>query len=152
MAERKIVSVKEDNELLHKISKPVTQFDDKLASLLDDMKDVLHKANGAGLAAVQIGILRRVFVVETPDDGYFECVNPELIKESGLQNTSEGCLSVPGVFGIVDRPSKVVFKAQDRNGRWFKISGKNLLAKALCHENDHLNGIVFTDKVKRYVD
>ena len=109
------------------------------------MKDTLVKANGAGLAAPQVGVLRRIFVVSV-DDMYFECINPVIIKQSGSQTGEEGCLSVKGKYGTVTRPNKVTVKAFDRNGKQFKVDAEGFLARAFCHENDHLDGIVYVDK------
>ena len=145
MAVREIVKVGDD--VLTKKCRPVENFDAKLHKLLDDMADTLYDANGAGLAAPQVGILRRVCIVDIGDeDGLIELINPEIIKQSGKQHELEGCLSVPGMWGYVERPAKVKVKAQDRYGKEFEIEGTELLAIALCHEIDHLSGILFTDK------
>ena len=149
MAIRNIV--KEGDEVLAKKCRPVTAFDEKLASLLDDMVETMNAADGCGLAAPQVGILRRVCVVDV-GEGPIELVNPEIISESGSQQETEGCLSCPGVWGITQRPMKVTVKAQDRNGNEFKVSGDGLKARAFCHEIDHLDGILFKDRVIEYVD
>lgn len=136
---------------LNKKSRPVTEFNKRLHILLDDMRETLEKADGVGLAAPQVGILRRVvLVVDTeneelsPEEQVIELINPEIIATSGEQEGPEGCLSVPNVYGIVRRPSHVKVKAQDRFGKPFEVEGKFLTARAFCHEIDHLNGILFT--------
>ena len=136
---------------LEKHCRPVTDFNEKLHTLLDDMAETLMKANGVGLAAPQVGILRRaVLVLETnvaegEDEYIIELINPEIIAKSGTQEGPEGCLSVPGVFGWVERPEQVTVRAQDRNGEWFEVSGEGLTARAFCHELDHLEGVLFTE-------
>lgn len=138
----------EENPILKKISKQVTDFDEKLWTLLDDMKDTLYKADGVGLAAVQIGILKRVVVIDTGDDhGFLELINPEITERKGEQREIEGCLSLPGKSGVTLRPQWVKFKAQDRNGNWYEAEGEGLFARCVCHELDHLEGIVFTQKL-----
>ncbi len=137
----------EGDDILAKTSKAVTNFDKKLWELLDDMKETMDEANGVGLAAVQVGVLRRVFIIDV-GDGLLEFINPEIISEEGEQDGVEGCLSFPGQFGWVYRPNKVHIKAQNRNGEWFEVEGEELFARAMCHEYDHLNGKVF----KEYVD
>ena len=149
MAVRKIVE--QGDEILRKRSFEVTDFGEKTHQLLDDMYDTLVKADGAGLAAVQVGVLRRIFLVingESVKDGVIEFINPEIISESGSQTGVEGCLSVPGVQGDVTRPYKVTVKYQDRNGEWYKLKAEGFTAKAICHENDHLNGVLYIDKAK----
>ena len=146
MAVRNIVE--KGDPILRKISRSVLNFDEKLATLIDDMIETMHNADGVGLAAPQVGILRRICVIDV-GDGPIELVNPVIIKEEGEQVGSEGCLSVPGQSGIVKRPMKVTVKAQDRKGNTFEISGEELLARAFCHEIDHLNGILYVDKVLR---
>lgn len=140
MALRNIV--KEGDDILNKKCRPVTKFDKKLAVLLEDMAETMRKANGVGLAAPQVGILRRVVVVDI-GEGLIELVNPKIIAFSGEQTGNEGCLSFPGQWGVVTRPDYVKLKAQDRNGDEFTIEGKELLARAFCHELDHLEGVVF---------
>ncbi len=138
----------EENPILKKISKQVTDFDEKLWTLLDDMKDTLYKADGVGLAAVQIGILKRVVVIDTGDDhGFLELINPEITERKGEQREIEGCLSLPRKSGVTLRPRWVKFKAQDRNGNWYEAEGEGLFARCVCHELDHLEGIVFTQKL-----
>ena len=142
MALRKIRT--DSDEILRKRSKTVDKFDEKLWMLLDDMKDTLYDAKGAGLAAVQIGILRRVVVVDV-GDGLIELVNPEIISTEGEQDGEEGCLSVPGKFGLVKRPKIVKVKAQNRRGDWCIYKGEDLKARCFCHELDHLDGKLYTD-------
>ena len=137
------------DEILYKKCKAVVKFDEKLHILLDDMYETMQSRDGVGLAAPQVGILKRAVVI---DDGKIELINPEIVEESGEQTGSEGCLSVPGVFGEVTRPNVVTVKAQDRDGKWFKITGKELLARAFCHEIEHLDGKLFLDRVIRFID
>lgn len=147
MALREIVKFGED--ILRKKCRPVTAFDEKLWTLLDDMKETMEHENGAGLAAPQVGILRRVCVINVRDHhGTIELVNPEIISTEGVQNGGEGCLSAPGEWREVERPFKVTVKAQDRNGAEFTLTGEAMLARALMHETDHLDGVLFIDKVK----
>ena len=129
---------KKGDEILYKKCKEVKNFDNKLHILLDDMYDTMKKQEGAGLAAPQVGILKRAVVIDV-GQGRIELINPEIIEESGEQTGSEGCLSVPGVWGEVTRPNVVTVKAQDRNGKWFKMTGEGLLARAMCHETE-ING------------
>lgn len=149
MAIRQIVE--RPDELLLKKSRPVENFDEKLHQLLDDMLDTLYKMDGVGLAAPQIGILRRICVIDV-GEGPIELINPEIIKKSGSQIETEGCLSCPGVWGTVKRPKKVTVRAYDRNGNLFEMKGEDLLARAFCHEIDHLDGVLFTDHVISYVE
>ena len=142
---------KKDDEILYKKCKTVEKFDNKLAILLDDMYDTMRERDGVGLAAPQVGILKRVVVIDI-GEGKIELVNPTIIKEEGLQSGNEGCLSVPGVFGIVERPNKVTVKAQDRNGNEITVTGEELLARALCHECEHLEGKLFLDRVIEFVE
>lgn len=135
---------------LHKVCKPVTSFDSKLHTLLEDMKETLEDANGVGLAAPQVGILRRVVVVDTGDE-VLELVNPELVETSGEQEGAEGCLSVHGKYGLVKRPMFAKVRAQDRNGDWFEAEGEELIARCFCHELDHLDGIVYTQVMERFL-
>ena len=144
MAIRNIVKI--GDPILSKKSRPVENFDNRLWQLLDDMKETMYQANGVGLAAVQVGILRRVIVVDC-GDGYLELVNPEIISSEGDQFEEEGCLSLPGESGVTHRPATVKIKAQDRNGKWFIHKGEGLKARCFCHETDHLEGIVFTQRV-----
>ena len=140
-----------DDEILYKKCKAVVKFDEKLHILLDDMYETMQSRDGVGLAAPQVGILKRAVVIDV-GDGKIELINPEIVEESGEQTGSEGCLSVPGVFGEVTRPNVVTVKARDRNGKWFKITGKELLARAFCHEIEHLDGKLFLDRVIRFID
>ena len=148
MGLRKILTVKEP--ALHKVCKPVTKFDAKLHKLLDDMKETLAEADGVGLAAPQVGILRRVVVVDV-GDRILELVNPTLVETSGEQTGMEGCLSVPGKFGLVTRPNYAKVSAQDRDGNWFEAEGEELIARCFCHELDHLDGIVYTEVMERFL-
>ncbi|MEE1357993.1 MAG: peptide deformylase [Clostridia bacterium] len=113
--------------------------------MLDDMTETMRAANGCGLAAVQVGVLRRIVVIEVEEGTVYELINPQIIKRNGKQQEMEGCLSVPGKYGITDRPMTVTVKALDRNGVPFELTGSELLARAICHETDHLDGILFTD-------
>ena len=132
------------NEILHKECKKVTVFDDNLRTLLDDMKETMYSAKGAGLAAPQIGILKQVCIVDT-DNNYTELVNPEIIYTKGMCSDVEGCLSIKNVWGYVDRPKKIIVKAFDRFGNPITVRAQDYFARAICHEIDHLHGIVFTD-------
>lgn len=134
---------------LHKVCRPVTQFDEKLHDLLDDMKETLAQANGAGLAAPQVGILRRAVIVVDANDQMLELVNPEIIAREGEQEGFEGCLSVPGRWGVVKRPMKAKVRAQDRNGNFFEVEGEEIVARCFCHELDHLDGHLFTELAGR---
>lgn len=149
MALRNIV--KNGDPILRKIAKPVTKFDERLATLLDDMIETLHKANGVGLAAPQIGILRRVCVIDV-GEGVIEAINPEIIKSAGKQRGIEGCLSCPNQWGYVTRPMKCRLRAQDRNGEFFEIDLKEYGARCACHEIDHLDGKLFIDIVDEFID
>lgn len=149
MAIRNIITVGDD--ILTKRCRMVENFDKRLHILLDDMKDTLVKANGVGLAAPQVGILKRVVIVDV-GDGLIEMVNPVIIDQSGEQTELEGCLSCPGKAGITVRPMNVTVKAFDRNGKEFTVKGDGLKARAFCHELDHLEGILFIDKAIRVVD
>ena len=151
MGLRKILTDKEP--ALHKVCKPVTAFDDRLHKLLDDMRDTLVDSNGVGLAAPQVGILRRVFLVDVGLDGeqIVEFINPEILETDGEQEGAEGCLSVPGRYGLVKRPYWVKVRAQDRNGEWFEAEGEELIGRCFCHEYDHLDGIVYTQVMERFL-
>jgi peptide deformylase len=148
MGIRKILTDKDP--ALHKVCKPVTTFDKKLHKLLDDMAETLEEANGVGLAAPQVGILRRVVIVDT-GDGILELVNPTIIETSGEQVGAEGCLSVPGKYGLVKRPNVAKVRAQDRNGDWYEAEGEELIARCFCHELDHLDGVVYTQVMDRFL-
>ena len=153
MAIRNIVTKEEP--LLYKTSRPVTKFDERLHQLLDDMAETLLESGGVGLAAPQVGVLRRaVLVIETnvpegEDEQIIELVNPEIVEQSGEQRGAEGCLSFPEEYGIVTRPLNVTVRAQDRNGEFFTVSGTGLTARCFCHEIDHLDGVVFTTLCER---
>ena len=148
MALRKILS--EEEAALHKVCKPVTSFDKKLNTLLDDMRETLIDSGGVGLAAPQVGILRRVVLVDTGDE-ILELINPELISTDGEQTGPEGCLSVPGKYGLVKRPYYATVRAQDRDGKWFEAEGEELIARCFCHELDHLDGILYTQVMDRFL-
>ena len=134
---------------LHKACRPVTRFDEKLHVLLDDLKETLAQANGAGLAAPQVGILRRAVIVVDANDQMLELVNPEIIEREGEQEGFEGCLSVPGRWGVVKRPMKARVRAQDRYGNFFEAEGEEIVARCFCHEIDHLDGHLFTELAGR---
>ena len=146
MGLRKILTT--DEPALHKVCRPVEKFDWRLHKLLDDMRETLAQANGVGLAAPQVGILRRVVVVDTGED-ILELVNPELLETDGEQEGAEGCLSVPGKYGLVKRPYYAKVRAQDRNGEWFEAEGEELIARCFCHENAHLDGQLYIDIAER---
>ena len=152
MAIRNILNKKEES--LHKVCKPVVKFDDRLHTLLDDMAETLAKAEGVGLAAPQVGILRRLVIIDIYDgNGVRELINPEIIETSEeTQRVQEGCLSCPGEWGYTIRPKKVRFKAQDRYGKWYEMEAEDLFAQAVCHELDHLDGILFLEKVVEFID
>ena len=151
MGLRKILTDKDP--ALHKVCKPVTAFDAKLHKLLDDMRETLIDSNGVGLAAPQVGILRRIFLVDVGLNGedILECINPEILETDGEQEGAEGCLSVPGRYGLVKRPYWVKIRAQDRNGDWFEAEGEELIGRCFCHEYDHLDGIVYTEVMDRFL-
>ena len=148
MGLRKILTDKEP--ALHKVCKPVERFDWKLHKLLDDMRDTLIESNGVGLAAPQVGILRRVVLVDTGEE-ILELVNPVMLETDGEDVGPEGCLSVPGKYGLVKRPYWAKVRAQDRNGNWFEAEGEELIARCFCHELDHLDGIIYTEVMERYL-
>lgn len=148
MALLKIVKESEDLEFLRRKSAPVKEITPRITELLDNMIETMRNANGCGLAAVQVGVLRRVVVIET-EDGLFELINPVIIKKTGEQEGLEGCLSLPGKWGLTKRPQCVTVRAMDREGNEFELTGYDLLAKAICHEVDHLDGVIYTDKVIR---
>ena len=148
MGIRKILTDKDP--ALHKVCRPVEKFDWRLHRLLDDMRDTLAEANGVGLAAPQVGILRRVVIVDTGEE-ILELVNPVMLETDGEQVGPEGCLSVPGKYGLVKRPYTAKVRAQDRDGQWFEAEGEELIARCFCHELDHLDGIVYTEKMERFV-
>ena len=144
MAIRNIV--KQGDPVLSKVCRAVTEFDERLWQLLDDMDQTLQRAGGVGLAAPQVGVLRRVFIMDIEGKKY-EVINPEITEASGVQQGTEGCLSCPGEWGVTRRPRRVRIKAQDRYGKWYILTGKDLLARCICHENDHLDGILFKQRV-----
>ena len=148
MALLKIVKESDDLEFLRRKSAPVKEITPRITELLDNMIETMRAANGCGLAAVQVGVLRRVVVIET-EEGLFELINPVIVKKSGTQEGVEGCLSLPGKWGMTKRPQCVTVRATDREGNEFELTGYDLLAKAICHEVDHLDGIIYTDKVTR---
>ena len=148
MGLRKILTT--DEPALHKVCRPVEKFDWRLHKLLDDMRETLAQANGVGLAAPQVGILRRVVLVDTGEN-ILELVNPELLETDGEQEGAEGCLSVPGKYGLVKRPYYAKVRAQDREGQWFEAEGEEIVARCFCHELDHLDGIVYTEIMERYL-
>ncbi len=151
MAERIIIT--RGDPALEKKCRPVVKFDKKLHTLIDDMKETLLISNGVGLAAPQVGILRRVVVVmdvmEEGNEHILELVNPEIVSQEGEQTDFEGCLSVPGQYGIVTRPSVVTVRAQDRNGSWFEATGEEIVARCFCHELEHLDGHLFVEHTDR---
>ena len=150
MALRTIVL--EGDSCLTKVCRPVTAFNGRLHQLLDDMAETLADANGAGLAAPQVGILRRVcLVLDEATECYLELVNPEIIKTEGKQSGLEGCLSVPGKFAVVERPNIVRVRAQDRDGNWFEAEAQGLTARAFCHEIEHLDGHLFVEHVDHFL-
>lgn len=153
MAIRNIL--KDGESALRKHCRTVTEFNPRLHQLLDDLKETLADAGGVGLAAPQTGVLRRVIVVletnvdEDGDEYFIELVNPEIVKTDGEQSGAEGCLSFPGEYGIVSRPESVTVRAQDRDGNFIEVEGMGITARCFCHEIDHLNGILFTDRAER---
>lgn len=148
MALRKILTDKDD--VLHKVCRPVDNFDKKLSVLLDDMHETLDKAQGVGLAAPQVGICRRIFIMHI-DEIRIEAVNPQILRRKGSQRVVEGCLSCPDIWGYVRRPRRCVLRAQDRTGNWFECAFEELAAQCACHEYDHLDGHVFTEIVEEFV-
>ena len=148
MALRNIVKLGDD--VLRKKCRAVTMIDSKTHQLLDDMAQTMHAANGVGLAAPQVGILRRVVIVDTGEE-ILELVNPTLVETGGEQVGAEGCLSVPGKYGLVKRPNYAKVRAQDREGNWFEAEGEELIARCFCHELDHLDGIVYTEIMERFL-
>lgn len=153
MALRKILT--EEDEQLKKRSRKVEKFDDRLHQLIDDMRETLENAGGVGLAAPQVGILRRVVVlidVNQEPEEVVELINPEVLETRGEERVIEGCLSVPGRWGYVTRPTWAKIRAQDRDGNWFEREGEGMVAQCFCHETEHLDGHLFTEKVEEYVD
>ena len=148
MGLRKILTDKEPS--LHKVCRPVEKFDGRLHKLLDDMVETMLDAHGVGLAAPQVGILRRIVVVNTGEE-VLELVNPTLLETDGEQMGAEGCLSVPGKYGLVKRPYYAKVRAQDRFGDWYEVEGEEIIARCFCHELDHLDGIVYTEVMERFL-
>ena len=148
MGLRKILTVSEP--ALHKVCKPMVNFDNRLFRLLEDMRETLIDSGGVGLAAPQVGILRRVVLVDTGEE-ILELINPTLVAVDGEQVGAEGCLSVPGKYGLVKRPYWAKVRAQDRNGNWFEVEGEELIARCFCHELDHLDGIIYTEVMDRFL-
>ena len=148
MGLRKILT--NEDPALHKVCKPVEKFDWRLHKLLDDMQETLIESNGVGLAAPQVGILRRVVLVDLGEE-ILELINPEIIGTEGEQVGPEGCLSVPGRYGLVKRPYCVKVRAQDRDGQWYEAEGEELIARCFCHELDHLDGILYTQVMERFL-
>ena len=151
MAILKIVKKKSNEDFLRKKSREVTEITPRILTLIDDMVETMRAANGCGLAAVQVGVLRRIVVIETAE-GLFELINPVIVSSSGEQEGVEGCLSIPNEWGLTKRPETVTVRALDRNGKTIEVTGSGLLAKAFCHEIDHLDGELYTDKVIRMLD
>ena len=148
----KLNIVKEGDPILRKTSRKIETIDDRIKTLAADMLETMHEANGVGLAAVQVGKLRRLVIVEVEEGRPFILINPEIVAKEGRQTEAEGCLSIPGKWGITDRPMKVTVRATGLDGKNFSVMGSGLLARALCHEIDHLDGKLFTDNVIRMLD
>lgn len=146
MAFRNIRNYKENNTILRKQAKKVENIDNKVLTLLEDMADTMYQEDGVGLAAPQVGVLKRLVVIDI-GAGLIKLINPEIMEQSGQQKGIEGCLSVPGISGEVVRPHKVCIKAQNETGAYFELEGTDLFARAICHEIDHLNGVLFIDKI-----
>lgn len=137
----------EGDPILRKISKPVEEVTPKIRELIDDMLETMYEANGVGLAAPQIGVLKRIVVIDV-GDGPLVMINPEIVKTSGSQSGDEGCLSVPGKAGVVTRPNEVTVRFMEEDGEWYEVEGEELLARAICHECDHLDGKLYVDLVE----
>ncbi|MBQ9760825.1 MAG: peptide deformylase [Clostridia bacterium] len=148
----KLNIVKMGDDMLRRVCRPVEQITPRILTLLDDMLETMHAADGCGLAAPQVGVLRRIAIVEVEEGEVIEMINPKIIAFAGEQQESEGCLSIPGKYGITKRPKHVTVRAMNRKGEIFEVSGSDLLARALCHEIDHLDGKLFVDKVVRYTN
>ena len=144
----KLNIVKEGDDILRKVCRPIIEITPRIITLLDDMIETLHEAEGVGLAAPQVGVLRRICIVEVEPGELYEMINPEIIAEEGEQEELEGCLSVPGRWGITHRPKTVTVKATDRHGIEYTVTGSDLLARAFCHEIDHLDGKLFIDNAR----
>ena len=150
MAKLRICKV--GDEVLTKVCRPVDEITPRIITLLDDMIETMRHADGCGLAAPQVGVLRRIAVVEVKEGEVIELINPEIIAREGVQEETEGCLSLPGRWGITRRPMKVTVRATNRHGKTFEVSGEGLLARALCHEIDHLDGHMFTERAIEMLD
>jgi len=148
----KLNILKDSDPTLHKISRPVDKITPRVQTLLDDMAETMRAADGCGLAAVQVGVLRRIALVETEEVGLVELINPVIINRTGVQHNIEGCLSFPGEYGYTERPQQVTVRAQNRNGEFFEVTGTDLTARAFCHEIDHLDGVVFKDHARMLSD
>ncbi len=151
MALRTVLTVDKENDSLRKKSRPVEKIDDKILTIIEDMKETMYEKNGVGLAAPQIGILKRLVVIDI-GEGPIVLINPVIVYQKGEQIETEGCLSVPGVWGTVKRPEKVIVRAMNPQGETVEYEGEGLLAIAFCHEIDHLDGTIYTDKVIEYID
>lgn len=150
MAKLKILKI--GDSTLRKVCRPVDNITPRILTLIDDMIQTMRDADGVGLAAPQVGVLRRIVVIETPDEGLIELINPKIIAFSGEQESEEGCLSIPGRWGVTRRPMHVTVRAMNRDGETFDITGSGLLAKAFCHEIDHLDGKLYIDRAIRMSD
>ena len=150
MAQRKIVKIEDGSDILRSVCRPVEKITPRIQTLLDDMIETMRAADGCGLAAPQVGILRRVVIVDTGEE-LLELVNPVMLETSGEQVGAEGCLSVPGKYGLVKRPYYAKVRAQDRYGNWFEAEGEELIARCFCHELDHLDGIIYTEVMERFL-
>lgn len=142
---------KDDDPILRKTSREVTEITPRIQMLIDDMIETMHKANGCGLAAVQVGVLRRIVVIEVEEGKTYVLINPVIVAKKGKQEETEGCLSLPNRWGVTRRPMTVTVRALDRDGRVYELTGSGLLARAICHETDHLDGKLFTDVCIREV-
>ncbi len=151
MALRTVITVEKENEDLRKKSRAVEKIDDKILTIIEDMKETLYEKNGVGLAAPQIGILKRIIIIDI-GDGPIILLNPVIVYQKGEQIDVEGCLSVPGVWGTVKRPKKVIVRGMNPEGETVEYEGEDLLARAFCHEIDHLDGVIYTDKVIEYIN
>lgn len=140
------------DEVLSRVCRPVDEITPRIVTLLDDMIETMRHADGCGLAAPQVGVLRRIAVVEVNEGEVIELINPEIIAREGEQQETEGCLSIPGRFGVTKRPKRVTVRATNRNGEVYEVTGEDLLARALCHEIDHLDGHLFTERTVRMLD
>lgn len=148
----KLNIVKEGDPVLRGKCRPVEEITPRIITLLDDMIETLHDANGAGLAAPQVGVRRRIALVECEEDKLYELINPEIIERKGYQKEIEGCLSLPGKWGYTERPMEVTVRAMDRTGKEYTVTGTGLTARAFCHEIDHLDGILYTDHAVEMID